>query len=223
MSATFFNLNFNSSTSTSAREQTSYFRRRTDKNSSDSTQSIISDSIKNLGGTKLDTLAKVNKTVNDLIKIIDGQFVVPVKSRSAQVISTEKPLPTTVEEMVTDIKGALGINVSQLTKMLGISRGSLYNHMKNGVGDIQSDYLRLWRLSNQLQEHYPRALRASKKVLVDGRTLFSLIISSPNEHDDILRIASQIEAKLGHSSIETNNSPSINTTRKLAMLSGKKG
>lgn len=94
-----------------------------------------------------------------------------------------------VREAQDTITQTLAINLSLLSKVLGVERKTLYNHRKTLPRDMRG-YHQLVQLSEEIRRIVPHGLEAgTRTVFRDGMTLKDLIAQKPGDLDSISEFA----------------------------------
>lgn len=103
----------------------------------------------------------------------------------------------TVSDMIKEITSVFGVNLSQLARILGISRATVYNHMNSDdAANRIDDYSELFHLSLIVHERYGNVSNCLKAVLVDGDTLLRHLENNYKDTDAILRVIEHIHNKV---------------------------
>lgn len=122
---------------------------------------------------------------------------------------TKKDDAVSVKDMVDNITNVFDVKISSLAKILGVSRGTIYNHIagKHEHSDIEI-YKRFNHISEEVRksckpEHIRKGL---KSVLVDGRTLLAHLQYETNDKR-ILDICKIIEQKVAERAPKNSLTP----------------
>lgn len=103
----------------------------------------------------------------------------------------------TVSDMIKEITSVLGVNLSQLSRILGVSRATIYNHMNaNDAANSIEDYSELFHLSLLIHNKYSNVSNCLKTVLVDGKTLLRHLEAEYKNTNKILSVIEQIHDKV---------------------------
>ena len=108
-------------------------------------------------------------------KLEGGIYSLNFAPESEVVSQLNALLVVSVPEMISTIKDVFGINLSQLARVVKVSRPTVYAHLK-GDGSTEC-YNSLYDLACEIRKHYPNIESVLKSVNVEGKTLLSHIQS----------------------------------------------
>lgn len=104
----------------------------------------------------------------------------------AELALQQKPLiVVSVPEMISTIKDVFGINLSQLARIVKVSRPTVYAHLK-GDGSTEC-YNRLYDLACEVIKYYPNIESVLKSVNVEGKTLLSHLQSGKSDQSMMMK------------------------------------
>lgn len=118
------------------------------------------------------------ETYSDLI--VSGSAV----SQSAAVAS--------VNDMVKHIQNTFGLNLSQIAKIIGVSRATVYNHI-NDANAIADHYIDFYKLSQEVDRNFGSVSNVLKNILVNDRTLLRHLECSYKDAELIMSVIEQIK------------------------------
>ena len=120
-----------------------------------------------------------------ILKAVDGVYSLNIDCiESAESVVNELKqysdvVAVSVPEMITTIKDVFGLNLSQLARIVNVSRPTVYNHLKGeGFADCYGD---LYDIAVQVRQHYSSVGRVLKSVKVNGKTLLGHLQSGQYE------------------------------------------
>lgn len=106
----------------------------------------------------------------------------------------------TINDMVEKVKAVFGVNSVQISKILGISRPSLYNHISGKESPVSIDtYRRLYDIAVSVEQDKEISSEINKyvrSVLVDGETLLSYLENRGSDAEIILNVSRKISEKI---------------------------
>jgi DNA-binding transcriptional regulator YiaG len=132
----------------------------------------------------------ISDKIIQTLKTVDGVYSLNIdcSEQNDSLVSETKQrsdvVAVSVPEMITTIKDVLGLNLSQLARIVNVSRPTVYNHLKGeGFADCYGD---LYDIAVQVKQHYSSLSRVLKSVKVNGKTLLGHFQSG--QHDQTLMI-----------------------------------
>ncbi|ORT50225.1 hypothetical protein ST37_10015 [Vibrio sp. qd031] len=132
----------------------------------------------------------ISDKIVQILKAVDGVYSLNIDSSELTdnlVIGTKQHsdvVAVSVPEMITTIKDVFGLNLSQLARIVNVSRPTVYNHLKGeGFADCYGD---LHDIAVQVKQHYSSVSRVLKSVKVNGKTLLGHLQSG--QYDQALMI-----------------------------------
>ncbi|EKZ9012620.1 hypothetical protein QNF07_004466 [Vibrio alginolyticus] len=132
----------------------------------------------------------ISDKIVQVLKAVDGVYSLNIDcSEQADSLVNETKqhsdvVAVSVPEMITTIKNVFGLNLSQLARILSVSRPTVYNHLKGeGFADCYSD---LYDIAVHVKQHYSSVSSVLKSVKVNGKTLLGHLQSG--QYDQALMI-----------------------------------
>lgn len=137
--------------------------------------------------------------------IIENIELIESFSNSIYTISHSTENVISIKNVIELSKNILGITPSQLARILGISRATLYNHMNNqNLGKIE-EYLPLYEVCLEISEKYGTIAHGIKSVSINGSSLLRYLEKNGINKDYILYYAQKIHSKTGEITPNSNN------------------
>lgn len=124
------------------------------------------------------------------LKAVDGVYSLilhsdeKVDDLARKEVLFSEVVAVSVPEMITTIKDVFGLNLSQLARVVNVSRPTVYNHLK-GEGSVDC-YDQLYGVALQVRKHYSSVSCVLKSVKVNGKTLLGHLQSGNYEPDLII-------------------------------------
>lgn len=103
-----------------------------------------------------------------------------------------KTAVASVTDMVEKIQTTFGLNLSQIAKIIGVSRATIYNHI-NDDNSVAEHYVDFYRLSLEVELQYGCVSAFLKNILVNDRTLLRHLECSYKDADLIMAVIEQIK------------------------------
>ena len=105
-----------------------------------------------------------------------------------------------INDMVSKVRGVFGLNNVQIAQVLGISRPSLYNHIKvKELPQSIETYDELYSLAVDVEKDVGRDIRKGlKTVLVEGKTLLSYLKADRIDKEKVLEVCHLVAEKLSN-------------------------
>ena len=97
-----------------------------------------------------------------------------------------------VKDMVEIIQKIFGLNLSQIAKITGISRATIYNHLNDESASVDN-YIDFYRLSVEVESHFGCVANVLKNILVSDRTLLRHLECSYKNKELIMSVIEKIK------------------------------
>ncbi|MDH5300129.1 MAG: hypothetical protein OEW58_02060 [Gammaproteobacteria bacterium] len=128
-----------------------------------------------------------------------------------------------IDSIISDAKMALGLSVKDLSEVFQVSRQTLYNHSKNANANISPKQLERYEEIRSILAPLRKALKvapgaSSKRLSVEGITLFSLLIQDKLDVELIVEVAGKVSDELVRRSNRLS-SASISESERLKNIS----
>lgn len=103
----------------------------------------------------------------------------------------------TTPELINKIREVFGINPTQLSKIVDVSRATIYNHMKSeaGAGSVET-YQELYHLAIKVEAKYGDVSGGLKSVLVEGKSLLKHLQRKNLSEEYLLAVVDQVVEKM---------------------------
>lgn len=125
-----------------------------------------------------------------------------------------KTAVASVKDMVEKIQTTFGLNLSQIAKIIGVSRATIYNHI-NDDNSVAEHYVDFYRLSLEVELQYGCVAAVLKNILVNDRTLLRHLECSYKDADLIMSVIEQIK---GYKPQKSANFGTISDQKRANML-----
>jgi plasmid maintenance system antidote protein VapI len=143
------------------------------------------------------------KGIDKLADWVVSGFFKPVKiagyeidAYCEQVISSavafESDTIASVKDMVKHIQNTFGLNLSQIAKIIGVSRATVYNHINDDKA-VAEHYIDFCRLSLEVESQFGSVSHVLKNILFNNRTLLRHLECSYKNAELIMSIIAQIK------------------------------
>lgn len=113
-----------------------------------------------------------------------------------EVNSLEAEVGTT-PDLINKIKDIFGLNPTQLSKIVDVSRATIYNHMKLeiGTGSVET-YQDLYQLALTVEAKHGSISNGLKSVLVNGKSLLKHLQRKDLDNEYLLAVVDQVVEKM---------------------------
>lgn len=103
----------------------------------------------------------------------------------------------TTPDLINKIKDVFGLNPTQLSKIVDVSRATIYNHMKleTGTGSVET-YQGLYKLALTVEAKHGNISNGLKSVLVNGKSLLKHLQRKDLDNEYLLAVIDQVVEKM---------------------------
>lgn len=142
---------------------------------------------------------QVLRVMTELVHHNDQQSYVPDQNLAINyaIAPNDMTAVVSIEDMVKSIQVIFGLNALQVARLVGVSRASLYNHMKINPPKELEKYSQLYQAAIAVRQRLPNGVgKGLKSVVVDGKTLLEHLKADYSEPNRLAELAVRVHEKL---------------------------
>lgn len=106
-----------------------------------------------------------------------------------------------IDDAVSILKKGLGLPVSVVAEIAGVSRATLYNHMSltsDVSSSFETQYKKIFELAVYLDKNDLSLGKGLKSILIDGRTMLNHLKNKELDYQQLIVYIEQLSAKLSN-------------------------